>query len=203
MWSLRVFVEAVHDDCRVLFLVEVKPHINKVRLVQYKLFPIFHFETQATSTDKPVSPNYALGQRGRHGWYSQSIPRFWIWRCSCRKQATKKETPSPWCVMLTLKRSDCKSFFQGSKILVENKRFEGRFPLCQRTKTEKSEKNAQINLTDTQSSILLPLWEPVLTLCAILGKGLRQLPIMDDLSLVEEMWKTWLLWELPKIQGRK
>ena len=82
-------------------------------------------------------------------------------------QATKQKMSPSWCVMLTLKRSDCKLFFQGTKISARNKRFKGRFPLCQRTKQRKVRKYAQINLTDTQSSILLPLWEPVSPLCAI------------------------------------
>ena len=46
----------------VLFLMEINPHKDKLCFVVHRSSSqIFNFKIQATSTDKPVSPNYALG----------------------------------------------------------------------------------------------------------------------------------------------
>ncbi len=50
----ELFIEAVHDDCRVLFLVEIRPHIDILCFVVHKSFSSKspHFKIQATGADK-------------------------------------------------------------------------------------------------------------------------------------------------------
>ena len=72
-------------------------------------------------------------------------------------QATKQKMSPSWCVMLTLKRSDCKSFFKVQKFRQEISDLRVDFRYAKEQKQRKVRKYAQINFTDTQSSILLPL----------------------------------------------
>jgi len=62
----------------------------------------------------------------------------------CRKQVSQKAYELLlWCVMLALKKSNCKSFFQFQELGIRFDGFGAKFALCQKAKTEEKQKYAQ------------------------------------------------------------
>ena len=70
-------------------------------------------------------------------------------------------------------------------------------------KQRKNRKYAQIHFLDRQINFLLPLWEPVLPTVCDFKSEVEELPMIDFLGLVGEMWKKILLENIRKILGSK
>ena len=84
-------------------------------------------------------------------------------------QDTKQKKSPSWCVMLTLKKNSCKSIFWfGNRFFIQTTKNEQNWLYAIDQKTEENDNNAQIYYSSIQNDFLLPLWEPVLPLYAIL-----------------------------------
>ena len=83
-------------------------------------------------------------------------------------EALTKKSPS-WCVMLTLSRKGCKlNFYFGANFFIWTTKNEQNWLYAKEQKQKKNGNNAQFHYPSIQNIFLLPLWEPVLPLCAIL-----------------------------------
>lgn len=136
----------------------------------------------AISTVKHLSRNYAsfsnqVCKSGiaypllvRHKIFRKGTPlTFMEMDTSCRTQDTKQKKSPSWCVMLTLNRRGCKLIFWfWSRFFIYTSKNKQNWLYAKRPKQTKTSNNAQIYFSDTQPNFLLPLWEPVLPLCAIL-----------------------------------
>ena len=137
----------------------------------------------AISTVKHLSRNYAsfsnqVCKSGiaypllvRHKVFHTGTPlTFMEMDTSCRTQDSRKTYESlPWCVMLTLKKNSCKSIFCfGSRFFIWTTKNEQNWLYAKEQKQKKNGNNAQIKFSNREGTALLPLWKPVLPLCAIL-----------------------------------
>ena len=109
----KFFIKAVHDDCRVLFLVEVKPHIDILCLVIHK-----HFLPNLLTSKYRQPQLISLSPRITHlATESARVVQpihflvFGFKDTPCRIQDTKQKKSPSWCVMLTLKRKVASKFF--------------------------------------------------------------------------------------------
>ena len=136
----------------------------------------------AISTVKHLSRNYAsfsnqVCKSGiaypllvRHKAFRKGTPlTFMEMDASCRTQDAKQKKSPSWCVMLTLKKNSCKSIFWfWSRFLFKSiKNGQNRLYAIDQ-KQRNNSKDAQIYYPGIQNNVLLPLWEPVLPLYAIL-----------------------------------
>ena len=136
----------------------------------------------AISTVKHLSRNYAFFSNPvcksgiaypllvRHKVFYKGTPlTFMEMDISCRIQDTKQKKSPSWCVMLTLSRKGCKlNFYFGANFFIWTTKNEQNWLYAKEQKQKKNGNNAQFHYPIIQNIFLLPLWEPVLPLCAIL-----------------------------------
>ena len=106
----------------------------------------------------------------RHKAFYKGTPlTFMEMDISCRTQDTKQKKSPSWCVMLTLSRKGCKlNFYFGANFFIWTTKNEQNWLYAKDQKQKKNGNNAQFHYPSIQNIFLLPLWEPVLPLCAIL-----------------------------------